>query len=79
MIIPDKKKAVGLILSKMHGGVEKQAPIASEEHMDHGPLHALAEDLLMAVEHKSVQGVVDVFKALQEMDEQQDEEEEKGV
>jgi hypothetical protein len=78
MIIPDKKKAVSIILSKMGaGGAEQSAPLKPEEEMGDGAeLHAIAEDLLMAVEQKSAAAVKDALQAflacVQNEDQEQD-------
>lgn len=66
MIIPDQKKTVSIILSKLH-----PTGVPAKEGM--GPLHAIAEDLIHSVHSKDAQGVVEALKALisnMEMEEQ---------
>lgn len=61
MIIPDRRKAATLILSRLGS----QAPVApqAEVSQDDAPLRAIAEDLLVAFEKKSVMDIVDSLKA----------------
>ena len=77
MIIPDKKKAVGVILARM-GGPDQE--VKEEHSMDKHDeaVKVIASELIHAIENKSAAGVVDALKALmaeiREMDEEQDEE-----
>lgn len=66
MIIPDRKKAVSVILSKMKphgmaegGEVKDEAPVDAKD----GALKAIAEDMLMAVEQKSPMDLVNALQA----------------
>lgn len=76
MIIPDKKKAVGLILSKMApDGSEKQMDVKSEEAIGQGDeaLHAICEDILMAVKDGSALQLAEALKAFSASYDGQDE------
>lgn len=69
MIIPDKKKAVTVILAKkMAGGGEVQSEIKPEHSIgEHDQvLHNIADDLLHAVNIKSAHAVVSALKAFVE-------------
>lgn len=76
MIIPGKKKAIGVILSRMGGPDQKVKEEASMDSHDEA-IKVIASELINAIESKSAMGVVDALKALigeiQEMDEEQDE------
>lgn len=64
MIIPDKKKAVGVILGKMDAG--GQDSFESEEHEEQegaDMLHGIAEDLLEAIKMGSAHAVASSLKA----------------
>lgn len=74
MIIGDKKKAVSVILSKMgKDGSVKETNVASESG-EMNEYTAFAEDIISAVENKSVQGLASCLKAFHEMIMDQDEE-----
>jgi hypothetical protein len=77
MIIPGKKKAIGVILSRMGGPDQEVKEESSMESHDEA-IKVIASELIHAIEQKSAMGVVDALKALigeiQEMDEEQDEE-----
>jgi hypothetical protein len=77
MIIPGKKKAIGVILSRMGGPDQEVKEEASMDSHDEA-IKVIASELINAIESKSAMGVVDALKALigeiQEMDEEQDEE-----
>jgi hypothetical protein len=77
MIIPGKKKAIGVILSRMGGPDQEVKEESSTESHDEA-IKVIASELIHAIEQKSAMGVVDALKALigeiQEMDEEQDEE-----
>ena len=77
MIIPSKKKAVGVILSRMGGPDQEVKEEHSMDKQDEA-VKVIASELIHAIEQKSAAGVVDALKALiseiREMDEEQDEE-----
>lgn len=80
MIIPDNKKTVSIILSKMKpGGDESRQEVKPEQALDEKDeaLKAIAEDMLQAFEQKSAMDLVMALKAfwhqIQLMDEEQDE------
>lgn len=64
MIIPDKKKATGIILAGMDGGIS--SPVRPEETIDprEDVMMGLAEDLMMAIDQRSASGVASAFKAM---------------
>lgn len=75
MFLNDKKKAVSVILSKVRpDGSESESEVA-EEAKEGGEYEAFAEDLLAAIESKSVQSLAQVLRSFHEMIEEQDEEE----
>jgi len=63
MIIPDKKKAVSVIIAKM--GKPGHQEMAPEHEMDEsdGMLKSIAEDLIAGVESKSAHEVAMALKA----------------
>lgn len=70
MIIPDTKKAATVILSKMKSdGTSADTEVKPEENMDDSMegYTAAAEDILHAVETKSVQGLATALKSFFEM------------
>lgn len=80
MIIPDNKKTVSIILSKMKpGGGESRQEMPQEQAIDDKDeaLKAIAEDMIKAFEDKSALDLVSALKAfwhqIQLMDEEQDE------
>jgi hypothetical protein len=77
MIIPQKKKAIGVILSKMHGPDQEVKEEHSMNEHDEA-LKVIASELMHAIESKSAMGVVDALKAfwseIEELDEEKDEE-----
>jgi hypothetical protein len=80
MIIPDNKKTVSIILSKMKpGGGESRQEVKPEQAIDDKDetLKAIAEEMLKAFEDKSAMDLVSALKAfwnqIQISDEEQDE------
>jgi len=74
MILNDKKKAVSVILSKMKkDGGTTEVHVMPEEG-EHNEYTAFAEDILHAVEKKSVQSLASCLKAFHEMIMEEDEE-----
>ncbi len=80
MIIPDNKKTVSIILSKMKpGGEESRQEVKPEQAIDDKDetLKAIAEEMLKAFEDKSAMDLVSALKAfwnqIQISDEEQDE------
>jgi hypothetical protein len=77
MIIPQKKKAIGVILSRMNGPEQEVKEEHSMDEHDEA-IKVIASELIHAIEQKSSMGVVDALKAfwaeIQEADEEQDEE-----
>ena len=77
MIIPQKKKAIGVILSKMDGHDQEVKEEHSMDEHDEA-LKVIASELMHAIEQKSAMGVVDALKAfwseIEELDEEKDEE-----
>lgn len=80
MIIPDKKKAVTVILSKLgKGGDEKSQEVKPEsamgEHQE--AMKTIAEDIMQAMQDKSAMDLANALEALvreiQAMDQEQDE------
>lgn len=73
MIIPDRKKAIGVILSKMKpdGSQVEGGEMKNEEHIDEHEqaLHSHAEDILSALHNKSA---ADLAKALNNFLEEHD-------
>lgn len=73
MIIPDRKKAVGLIISKMKpdGTHENGAEVKNEEEIDEhdSALQAHAEDIINALHNKSAS---DLARALNNFLEEHD-------
>lgn len=66
MIIPDKKKAVTVILSKLKpSGGESLTRVKPEEEMDpaQGALKAIAEDLLSAIDSRSASDLAQALGA----------------
>ena len=66
MIIPDKKKAVSVILARMNpGGKEKQQEVKSEAPMndDDAALESIAQDIMQAIKDGSAQDLVMALKA----------------
>lgn len=66
MIIPDRKKAVSVILSKMGGdGAEKSQEVKNETPGDdtQGALRAITEDVMQAFHDKSIEGLMSSLKA----------------
>ncbi|HNJ37813.1 MAG TPA: hypothetical protein PL071_07325 [Nitrosomonas sp.] len=85
MIIPDNKKTVSIILSKMKpGGGESRQDVVPEQAIDDKDeaLKAIAEDMIKAFEDKSAMDLVSALKAfwhqIQLMDEEQDEAQEQS-
>lgn len=78
MIIPDKRKAISVIMSKIgKDGRPQETEVASES----GPMDeytALAEDLLAAVASKSKQKVASVLRSYHDMIKGEDEEQDMG-
>jgi hypothetical protein len=76
MIIPDKKKAVTVILSKLGKGPgpEVKPEAGLDEH--HEAMKSIAEDIMQAFEDKSAMDLANALEALvreiQAMDEEQD-------
>lgn len=67
MIIPDRKKAVTVILSKMRGdGSEKSQEVKSEESLDphNEALKTISEDILQAISDKSAMDLSTALSAL---------------
>lgn len=62
MIINQKKVAQVILSRREKAGEERQAPVQAEESQD--PRHAVAQDLIMAVQSGSPQGVLEAFDAL---------------
>lgn len=80
MIIPDNKKTVSIILSKMKpDGGESRQEVKPEQAIDDKDetLKAIAEEMLKAFEDKSAMDLVSALKAfwnqIQLADEEQDE------
>lgn len=67
----DKKKTAMIILSKMGKDQEVKQESESDESLD--MYKAFAEDLMQAINDKSVQGVAEVFKSFHELMEEMDE------
>lgn len=66
MIIPDNKKTVSIILSKMKpGGRESRQEVKPEQAIDDKDetLKAIAEEMLKAFEDKSAMDLVSALKA----------------
>lgn len=66
MIFPDHKKAAGMILAKLKDGAIRPGPeVKAEAQSDphEQGLHAIAEDMMMAMHEKSAQGIVQAMKA----------------
>lgn len=82
MIIPEKKKTVSIILSKLKpSGAEQSADVQNEDHLDdHAPLKIIAEDMMLAFKNGSISGLQDALDALvahvQSEDDEQDQSEE---
>jgi hypothetical protein len=79
-IIPEKKRTVTMILSKLkpQGGVES-APVHSEQDMgEHSPLKIIAEDMMLAFKNGSIAGLQDALEALVEHVGLEDEEDDKS-
>lgn len=82
MIIPDRKKTVSIMLSKLKGPSEQSGEVANEQDIkdDGSPLKMIAEDMMTAMKSGSVMGLQEALDALvshvQTMDEEQDEKEE---
>lgn len=65
MPIFDQKKIPTVILSKLRkDGSEDVSSVSPSESIGDESLHAIAEDLLHAVETKSVAGVVSAIRAM---------------
>ena len=69
MIIPNKKKAVTILLSRMSaGGGSKDTEAKAEETFGQGgareEVRAVAADVLQAIGEKSVEGLARAFEAL---------------
>jgi hypothetical protein len=82
MIIPDRKKTVSVILSKLSPeGAERLAQVKPEEEMDSHDdmLKSICEDMLMAFRHDSAHDLMMAMKAfmmkIRAADEIQDERE----
>lgn len=83
MFLPDKKKAVSVILSRMNGGKSKDLEKKPEESIDSGikddAFTTFAEDMMQAFQDKSVMGLAEVlesfFQYVQSKDVEQDEQE----
>lgn len=81
MIIPDKKKAVTVILSKLRpDGSETRQDVLPEDEMDENDsdLKAIAEDMLHAYESKSASDLVTALKAFISCMKDDDSEESEG-
>lgn len=66
MIIPDKKKALTVIMSRMgQGASDKSQEIKNEVPIDEkmGSLKAIAEDMIQAFHDKSPMALVDSLQA----------------
>lgn len=79
MIIPSKKKAVGIIISKMKdgGAMEDSAPMKNEEEMDENmeAKKSIAEDIMTAMHNKSSHDLMVALEAFfQECDREPHEE-----
>lgn len=77
MIIPEKKRAVAIMVSRM-GGKRPVEAKPEESFGGAGPREdykAVAEDVLRAIEEKSIDGLASAFEALMQMDESEDESE----
>lgn len=84
MFLPDKKKAVTMILSRMKNGVSKDLEKKPEESVDSGvkddAFGSFAEDMMQAFQDKSVMGLAEVlesfFEYIRSKDIEQDKQEE---
>lgn len=65
-IVPDKKKAVSVILSKF--GKAGETPVKPEEELNEhdGAMKAIAEDILMAIKSESAHDLMMALKAFDE-------------
>lgn len=77
MIIGDKKRVAGIILSKMNSAGRMDENEVAAESGSHDEYTALAEDFLNSFHKRSVQGLADCLrtfhKLIMEEDEVQDE------
>lgn len=74
MIIPDKKKAISVILSKMNkDGSVTESHVAPETGA-HDEYTSFAEDIIHAIESKSVQKLASCLRAFHEMIAEEDKE-----
>jgi hypothetical protein len=66
MFIPDKKKTVSVILSKLKpGGGSESAPVQAEKEMgEESPMKIIAEDMMLAFKNGSIAGLQDALEAL---------------
>ena len=66
MFLPDKKKAASIILSRMSGGKEKTTEAAPTEQVGvkDDAYTSMAEDLLQALEAKSVPDIAEVLESV---------------
>lgn len=81
MIIGDKKKAVGMILGRMHK--DGSQSLSSEVPMDGDyksqSKKAVAQDLLKAIESKSVDGIAAALQSLCDLIQSEDVEQDKEM
>jgi hypothetical protein len=66
MMIPDKRRVATMILSRMNGeGVMSDTEAKPQMDMrEEGPLDIIAQDLLQAIQEKSVSGIKDAIRAM---------------
>ena len=77
MIIPDKKKATTIILSRLKSGTPQNMPVKPEtdahEKPEDEPLAIAAQDLLQAINDKSVMGVKEALRSFMDLIQSDDE------
>jgi hypothetical protein len=77
MIIPEQKKAVSVILSRMNSnGKEEQVDVKPTASTNNESLHAIAEDLLHAIHSRDAAAVMQALKAFSLENETAEDEEE---
>lgn len=69
IIIPDKKKAVGIILSRMHPEAPKAEEAPKEESHRHEILKSIAADILEAIHSKSADDLYNALCSFMEQEE----------